>query len=299
MRRIIAALILTLTLTSPVAAALSNLDEFNAGDAWTASDANAFVDWIRFAYDIRDLRAYNNAANPLGKIDVTADVVRLTSPSGESAVYQNVSEELNLSFSGAAGGLDTGSRAANTWYAIWAIGKVASPGDSLLSDVALLGSTSFISPSMPSGWTYKRLVSAVLTDDNIHAIRFHQFDNSYRFAELQNVTSAYSVSAHLARTSLDLSGQVPPVSTEATLYLRLAGYLNNHILYIYVNSTVERAISYVQVNAGGVSENDTVTLYAATACPNQSVDYETYYGGTGFYDYIISVSGFLMPIYTE
>lgn len=298
MRRIIAALILTLALASPAAATLSNLDEFNAGDAWTASDANAFVDWIRFAYDIRDLRASNHPVN-INSIEVTADIVRLTNPSGESAIYQNFSKSFSINWSGAPNRLDVGSKTANTWYAIWAIGKVAKAGDSLLSDVALLGSTSFTSPSLPSGWTYKRLVSAVLTDDSANAIRFNQFDNSYRFSKLLSVVAAFVQTSSVSRTSLDLSSQIPPVSEEVTLYAYLRGVANHHTLHIFAGSATSTASVYIQANAPGTGELDSITLYAPIACPGQSIDYATYYGGTGNYDYTISVSGFLMPLYTE
>jgi len=56
-----------------------------------------------------------------------------------------------------AGGLDTGSRAANTWYWIWAIAR----SDTGNADVLL--STSNTSPVMPANYDKKRLIGAIRT----------------------------------------------------------------------------------------------------------------------------------------
>lgn len=64
-----------------------------------------------------------------------------------------------------AGGLDTGSEAASTWYHVWAIRKDSD------GSVDALFSTSVSSPTMPSGYTYKRLLGSVYNDasSNIRA----------------------------------------------------------------------------------------------------------------------------------
>ena len=57
---------------------------------------------------------------------------------------------MTISTSG-AGGLDTGSEASNTWYYIWLIGKT----DGTVSAMYSLSSSS---PTMPSGYTLKRIL---------------------------------------------------------------------------------------------------------------------------------------------
>lgn len=64
-----------------------------------------------------------------------------------------------------AGGLDTGSKAASTWYHVWLIRKDSD------GSADVLFSTSVSSPTMPSGYTYKRLIGSVHTSaaSNIEA----------------------------------------------------------------------------------------------------------------------------------
>jgi hypothetical protein len=68
-----------------------------------------------------------------------------------------------------AGGLDTGSEAANTWYAVYAIGD--SSGS---NNPAALFSASFSSPSLPSGYDQQALVWAVKNDGSSEIIKFYQ-----------------------------------------------------------------------------------------------------------------------------
>lgn len=82
--------------------------------------------------------------------DGSVDITITASP------YQ---KKLNATFSPGSGngGLDTGSRSANTWYYIYAI-KNPSTG---ASDI--LFSTSRTSPVLPSGYTKKRMIGAIRT----------------------------------------------------------------------------------------------------------------------------------------
>ena len=72
-------------------------------------------------------------------------------------------------------GLDTGSEASDTWYYIWLIYNG--------STAAGLLSTSSISPTMPSGYTKKRLVGAVRNDGsgNFHAFLQYEKDVKYQY----------------------------------------------------------------------------------------------------------------------
>lgn len=86
-------------------------------------------------------------------VTVAADFVAMT----DATNYKTLacSGTVNLGTTG-ANALDSGVIAINTWYAIWCIAK--SDGT-----VATLASTSFTSPSMPSGYTYKARIGAVRT----------------------------------------------------------------------------------------------------------------------------------------
>ncbi len=88
---------------------------------------------------------------------VVADFV--TTTDGTNYQTTALSGTIDFSTNGAANKLDAGTIAIDTWYAIWAIAK--SDGTT-----AALASTSFTSPTLPSGYTYKARVGAVQT---IHA----------------------------------------------------------------------------------------------------------------------------------
>jgi hypothetical protein len=67
-----------------------------------------------------------------------------------------------------AGGLDTGSVAANTVYYIWIIRK---DSDGSIDGVFSLSKTA---PTMPSGYTYNRRIMTVCTDASANIINFDQ-----------------------------------------------------------------------------------------------------------------------------
>ncbi len=91
--------------------------------------------------------------NSTYKVVITADSIILENVSGAYIEAKSVSLTLDLSTSGVANGLDTGSIANATWYFIWAI----SDGTTNAS----LASLSSTAPTMPSGYTYKKLLGAI------------------------------------------------------------------------------------------------------------------------------------------
>ena len=83
------------------------------------------------------------------------------------------------------GFLDTGSVAINTQYAVWLIRK---DSDGTSDAVA---STSFTSPSMPGGYTYKRLLRGFATDGSANII-----NNQWLITDVVNDRSANIVVLH-------------------------------------------------------------------------------------------------------
>lgn len=112
----------------------------------------------------------------------------------------------NITTSG-ANGLDTGAEASSTFYHLWAIGK----SDGTL---ALLLSTSATSPTMPSGYTFKRLMWGVANDSSSHLVDFvHLRDGKcmYLATQLNDIRGANVLNAGSATspTAIDLSKVVP------------------------------------------------------------------------------------------
>src|SRR6185369_8763195 len=69
----------------------------------------------------------------------------------------------------AAGGLDTGAIANNTWYYVYVI-KNADDGT-----VDILFSTSATAPSMPAGFTLKRIIAAIKTNGSAQFIQWFMY----------------------------------------------------------------------------------------------------------------------------
>ena len=90
-------------------------------------------------------------------VTLPANLIAVDSSTGEPMKVAADTDVL-ITTSG-VNGRDAGSEAADTWYYIWLIKQTASP-----FTVAGLLSTSSTSPTMPSGYTHKRLIGAVRND---------------------------------------------------------------------------------------------------------------------------------------
>lgn len=92
-------------------------------------------------------------------ITITADQVVLQNSSGDSVVAFNVSESINIASLG-VNGLDTGTLAADKWYAIYLIAAVSG---GTISSLDACASASFNAPSV-TGYTHYYRVGAKKTD---------------------------------------------------------------------------------------------------------------------------------------
>ena len=118
-------------------------------------------------------------------VTITADFITLANAAGDSMTYATVSETVGLGVSEQAGGLDTGTVPGvdNTHYYLWAIGKTDA------SDIACLLSLSSTAPTLPSGYTYKLLLTTIRTATAPAMTKFLQ-NGSDVLCETINVSSA-------------------------------------------------------------------------------------------------------------
>ena len=98
---------------------------------------------------------------------VAADFVTLATSGSSAFLTLPVASTINFGTNGAANALDAGSIASNTRYAIWAISKSSS------TSADGLASTSFTTPALPSGYTYKARVGCCLTSTTTAAAALH------------------------------------------------------------------------------------------------------------------------------
>ena len=154
--------------------------------AASVDETNKLVLLLLRSY-LAGLTLSNDGTSPNTVIDVSAgvcaddtNVAMLNLPSGQT---------INGATTG-AGGLDTGSLAASTWYHVFVIGK---PGGGA---GALVASTSLASPAFPTGYTLKRRIGSFKTDASAHILGFFQFgDHFYWKAEVQDQSTTLAATA--------------------------------------------------------------------------------------------------------
>jgi hypothetical protein len=173
------------------------------------------------------------------QVTVTADELVLEDSSNNKAHIRTVSQVAAITTSG-AGGLDTGSEASATWYFVWIIRKSSDGTTSSLL------STSSSSPTMPSGYDQKALVSAVRNDGSSNFVDFTQEGNQYCYTATQSV---YSGAGGAAWQVIDVSAVVPSaLSTVA---------FGNYLQYGSITSYA------------GVNNNNTDTVPSSISTGNQ------------------------------
>ena len=132
-------------------------------------------------------------------ISVTADAMWLSNSSGGVKRFTAVSETASIAASG-ANGIDTGAEAGNTWYYLYVIGKLDGTVDSLLS-------LSATAPTLPSGYVFSALVSAIRNDGSSNFRDQIQHGRWIQPREAWLVLNGGSATSH---TAVDISAFVPP-----------------------------------------------------------------------------------------
>jgi len=168
--------------------------------------------------------------NSISVIDITCDQTAISNAAGDVVLIQNVNVSPDILSSGIVDGLDTGSVAVNTGYAIWLI------YNPITDVVGGLFSLSYTSPTLPSGFTFKRLISFVNVD-SFRFIEFQQAGNMYFYtdmASLQILTSGTSKT--LATVNIGRFAGSNNLMTEGWFFGNLTGTLgatsNNFGLFV-------------------------------------------------------------------
>jgi hypothetical protein len=193
----------------------------------------------------RNLAARTDATTPNSKFNITADELQLKDANGNVFVATSVSLTVDMAASG-ANGLDTGAEASSTWYYGWVVAKED-------GTVAGLSSVSSSAPTLPAGYTYKALATAVRNDGSSNFIKYRQFGNSAHFEVRNSVLSAGTATTE---TSVTISSFVPPIAEElfgdiaTTVVANAAGGQNETELRVVSASTYAvPSCAYAEVGA--------------------------------------------------
>jgi len=225
---------------APTKTSIADLDEFAILDS-TQSFSLANVDWavlktaILAYIQAQTIFATKAAPGPgLAGLVVTANSntnvtakavgVSLGNVSGDYLNLNNVNVTANITVSG-AGGLDSGSEAANTWYNVFVI------YNSTTQAVNALLSTSATAPTLPSGYDYWRRVGAVRNDASSNLWRTVQ--NGMRAQIVIGTNPVNSVQMAQGPTSgwsgIATGSFIPPTAGAIVGYWLIVGTTNENI----------------------------------------------------------------------
>lgn len=168
----------------------------------------------------------------------TIDQIVLQNSSIQPILSTLFSETLNTALTG-AGGLDTGSLAASTWYCVYAIQT------STLATQNILFSTSATNPTLPAGYTFFARIGSFRTDGSKNILGFIQY--------ARDIT--WIVGDNLASLPLMATGAAGSVTTPTWVGIPLANFCPptaSGIKLVLVSNTDTPSIAAPNNSYGGV-----------------------------------------------
>jgi hypothetical protein len=211
------------------------------GGAWQVTDYTRFtgtavVSPIALA-GAQGLVIANNSGTPNTNVDVVADQVVMTNSAGTVSFYASaVNRTINTTVNG-ADGLDTGSRAANTWYNIFLIAN----GSSTVG----LASLSATAPTMPGGYIYLVRVGAMRTDGSGNFYRTRQ--QGSHAVDTSGAPRSMATGSNAAWTAIATGAYVPPTATQ------IKGIMANQAMGNNTTCSVAPNNSYATTSVGNVA----------------------------------------------
>jgi hypothetical protein len=196
-----------ITLTTPIASTSEEIIVYTIASAEAGSRAHNMA----FHDDAPQILAAGQTYRNLQVAPVTTDILEIKAGTTVladdwvNAIAYTVDNPIDITTTG-ANGLDAGSEASDTWYFVYAI------KDPATGTVAGLLSTSMTTPTMPLGYTQKRLISAVYNDGGSNMRPFYQKDAQvYQAAEVV----MWAPPPGPGWNPIDLSAAIPvPISGE-------------------------------------------------------------------------------------
>lgn len=150
----------------------------------------------------------NNTLDTANDIDIAAGRCRDDTNTQDIVLASTLVKRLDAAWAAGTnqGGLDAGSKASGTWYAVYVIKNVTSGA------VDVLFSLSGTSPVLPSGYTVKRRIAWILTDGSANIVQYTQYGDDFTFA-----TGIADVSTTIGTTAVLYTLSVPPFNANSSV----------------------------------------------------------------------------------
>lgn len=179
-------------------------------------------------------------------VSVAADWITLANASNKVKLVRGVNVSINTGSAG-AGGLDTGTMASNTWYAVWLIYNQTT------DTVAAMLSLSGTSPTLPSGYTFRHRVGWVRTQSgsaNLYRTR-------QRGAKAQYVVAGSIAAPTLSNGTITVVGDHVP-TTAVGIHVQGANGALASLVSIRANSSVSAVFGNVYAETSSNGANNPV-----------------------------------------
>lgn len=162
--------------------------------------------------------------------------------SDDGGSHISVTSDITLTLSNTT--LDTGTEAASTWYYIWLFKETTGSG------VIARYSTSNSAPTVPSGYTAKRLIGAVRNDgsSNFRQFRCQGAGSSKVYTYNTEFLSLNNVSV-ISRTTVTVTNEVPSLPVTGYPYCQVGFEYGNGSLVAY-NGDNTGGFIFMAVSAG-------------------------------------------------
>ncbi|MEO6077571.1 MAG: hypothetical protein ABIP54_02180 [Candidatus Andersenbacteria bacterium] len=241
---------------------------------------------------VSGLQLSNDATTPLTLLDVAAGACRDSTNTNDIVVSSAV--VVNLAGTGALG-IDTGTVAASTMYAVYAVGSStnqigngqpvsAYPGTVLLS-------LSFTQPTLPFNYDMFRRIGTVVTDSSSHILAFRQ-DGSGQNRRMTYATPiATAITAGNATTNtsvvINTTPTVPAIATLVHFSIGLTPTTaGNKVILVPTGAGASDIYAQLSGDVAAVVHTD------ALSCPCSATPQVSYRVTAGGDAVAISVQGF-------
>lgn len=183
--------------------------------------------------------------------------------------------DVSLAVSG-AGGLDTGSEAADTWYYVWLIenlNPVGTPTAGKEIDFTYMGgkvrvsailSASSTSPTLPTGYTKKRFAKfAVRNDASSNILPFNFYKNRVEYETAHTIYTNASLTG--TPVTVDASSYIPTISNLGLFTFRVSSNSGESVLEYKPKTTG----SPIRIGAGFFGQLSGYGSYASSLNSSQ------------------------------
>lgn len=177
-------------------------------------------------------------------VAVAVDYASLATSASSSVTTTPLGGTINFATTG-ANALDAGSLASGTWYAIYGIG----PSSTSTTTAALLASTSFTTPALPTGYDRAARLGAVVTSTSTsgqNLMGTWQYGRRAQYVVGLTQTANYPIMASGtagAGSAWVAVGLAPFVPTTATELFGMIGNTSNNLTAYAPNNSVAATIS--------------------------------------------------------